>query len=98
MKLRLIAAAVWASAMATAPIAAGHPLSQREPVELPWEQAVSQLESCNVAMAVQTHELEVYLTLRDGSRVVAREPMIDEVFRVLDGTRPTCGAIPIATE
>lgn len=49
-------------------------------------------------MAVQTHELEVYLTLRDGSRVVAREPMIDEVFRVLDGTRPTCGTIPIATE
>ena len=73
-------------------------MPQRETDELPWEQAVAQLESCNVAMAVQTHDLEVRLTLHDGSQVVAREPMIDEVFRVLDRTRQKCGMIPIATE
>jgi hypothetical protein len=66
--------------------------------ELSWQQAVSHLESCNVEMAVQKHELDVYRDLRDGSRVHAKEPAIDEVFRVLNRTRRKCGTIPIATE
>jgi hypothetical protein len=64
----------------------------------PWVHALAQLESCNVEMAMQTHALDVYLTLKDGTRIHTIEPVIDEIFAVLDRTRATCGTIPVATE
>lgn len=64
----------------------------------PWVQAVQHLENCNVEMAMQTHALDVHLTLKDGTRIHAVEPVIDEVFAVLDRTRENCGTIPVATE
>lgn len=76
---------------------AGDP-NQDQTREVSWREAVSHLESCNVKMVVQTHGLDVYLDLRDGSRVRAKEPAIDEVFRVIDRTRDKCGTFPIATE
>lgn len=63
-----------------------------------WPHAIGQLQVCNVSLAVQTHALDVYLTLKDGTRVRTVEPTIDEVFRVLDEIREDCGTIPVATE
>ena len=78
----------------------GVPARLGEPGErfVTWPHAIEQLEACNVSLAVQTHALDVYLTLKDGTRVRAVEPNIDEVFRVLDEVRGECGTIPVATE
>jgi hypothetical protein len=71
---------------------------QEEAREVSWEQVVFHIERCEAAMVFQTHALDVYVNLKDGSRVHAKEPTIDDVFRVLDQTRDECGIIPVATE
>lgn len=65
---------------------------------IPWAQAVALIESCEPTMIVQAHNLNVNLTLPDERVVTAIEPVIDEVFRVVDRTRDVCGTIPLATE
>lgn len=66
--------------------------------EVSWEQAVSYIENCEAEMIFQSHALDVFVHLKDGSRVHAKEPAIDDVFRVVDRTRDECGTIPMATE
>jgi len=66
--------------------------------EISWEQAVAYIEECEADMVFQTHALDVYVTLKNGSRTHTKEPAIDDVFRVLDRTREACGTIPVATE
>lgn len=63
-----------------------------------WIQAVRLFESCDVRMATQTHALDVYLTLSDGQEVRAVEPVIDEMFAVINRTHEKCGTFPVATE
>lgn len=63
-----------------------------------WPHAVRLIEECRVEMIMQTHALDVGLTLEDGIVLYAIEPTIDEVFRVHQGTGSRCGQIPVATE
>lgn len=67
-------------------------------VFISWEDAVRLIEACEPEMIMQTHALDVYLDLGGGETVRAVEPSIDEVFRVIERTRQTCGTIPVATE
>jgi|GEM_PF-1865773 len=63
-----------------------------------WSNARELITSCNANMVMQTHALDVFLTREDGSRVRSVEPVIDEVFRVLEDASGRCGSIPVATE
>lgn len=63
-----------------------------------WPQAIFLIRECRVSMLMQTHSLDVYLTLPDGRVLRAVEPVIDEVFRIHADTQGKCPGIPIATE
>ena len=64
-----------------------------------WPEAMAHIRNCEVAMVVQTHSLDVIIDLKqDGRQVVAVQPSIDEVFRVLDEVKDRCEPIPMATE
>ncbi len=78
----------------------GETVREYEPgdVFISWMQAIRLFESCDVRMTTQTHALDVYLVLSDGREVRAVEPVIDEVFSVIDRTRDKCGTFPVATE
>lgn len=62
-----------------------------------WPDAVRLIEACQPEALMQSHRLDVYLTL-DDKEVRAVEPVIDEVFRIVERTEDTCGSIPLATE
>lgn len=63
-----------------------------------WESARKMLEDCRVRMVMQTHSLDVILSLEGGTEVVTVEPKIDDVFAVTNNIRARCGQMPIATE
>lgn len=63
-----------------------------------WFHAIELLKACQVTMAMQTHALDVYLDLKDGRKVRAVEPRIDELFPIIDQTRARCGTFPVGTE
>lgn len=65
-------------------------------VFISWTDAVELLTRCEVRGVTQTHALDVYLELPDGSSVRAVEPAIDEVFAVQAAT--SCPQFPVATE
>jgi len=66
--------------------------------EVMWEQAVSMIMYGEVAQVMQTHELKVYLTLKDGRTLVTVEPEIDEVNRIIKDCGDPCIDTLIATE
>jgi hypothetical protein len=80
--------------------AEGEELRSFEPgnIFISWPAAVSLIEACEVEMATQTHALDVYLDLKNGSKVRAVEPTIDEMFTVINRSQGTCGTFPVATE
>jgi len=63
-----------------------------------WHQARELILGCRVSAVMQTHALDIYLTLKDGREIRAVEPTIDEIFRVVDEAKARCGAIQLATE
>ncbi len=67
-------------------------------VFISWPQAVVLIQQCNVSGVMQTHGLDVYLTLKDGRRLRAVEPVIDTVFDIVDRSQVMCGSITLATE
>lgn len=64
---------------------------------IPWIQALNLIRTCEVERVGQTHALDVYLTLKDGTEVRTVEPYIDEVFYAVSEAKK-CPPIPIATE
>lgn len=68
------------------------------PFYVPWAEAEAIILSGEVVYAIQSHSLEVVLTLRDGRIIVSVEPTIDEVFRVVDRCGDPCAGISLATE
>lgn len=79
---------------------ASEPLLPMDPGSsfISWTDAVNLLKNCRVTEAMQTHALDVYLTLKDGRRVRAVEPSSDELFTVIEGSTAQCGTFPVATE
>jgi hypothetical protein len=67
-------------------------------VFISWEQARNFINSCGVEMVMQSHNLDVFLKIKGGDRLRTVEPVIDEVFKVVQLARETCGDIPVATE
>lgn len=68
-------------------------------VYIPWMEARQLLLSCSATLAVQSHNGNLDLTLTDRSKVRAVQPVLDEVFRVLEeGAREKCPSLAVATE
>lgn len=67
-------------------------------VFISWPHAIELFKACQVTMAMQSHGLDVYLDLKDGREVRAVEPMIDDMFTIINQTQGDCGTFPVATE
>jgi hypothetical protein len=67
-------------------------------VYISWMQARSLIEQCQPTLLVQTHDATVSMKLPDSSTRYAVQPVIDEVLRVVESARQSCGVIPVATE
>jgi|SRR3989344_7594907 len=66
--------------------------------EIPWAEAMSLIEECRVEGIMQTHALQVSLTLKTGLRLGSLEPKIDDVIEAVRKAEPQCGNISMATE
>lgn len=63
-----------------------------------WPKAQNYIKDCDVSMVMQSHSLNVDITLENGTRYRTVEPVIDEVFKLVETASKTCGNIGIATE
>lgn len=63
-----------------------------------WKNLVDMIKDCKVVSVSQNHAQEVTIELKDGSRINAIEPNIDDVFSVVDEAEEKCGRIMMATE
>jgi hypothetical protein len=63
-----------------------------------WDQAVAMILNGEVTQVMQTHDLKVYLTLKDGRTLFSIEPEIDEVMRVIEFCGEPCKNIMVASE
>jgi hypothetical protein len=70
----------------------------KDGAEVFWEQAVGMIMYGEVSKVVQTHDLKVYLTLKDGRTLVTVEPAIDEVLKMIQMCGEMCKDIKVATE
>jgi hypothetical protein len=63
-----------------------------------WSKVRSLLRHCQAKAVEQTHARLVTLTLRDGTKVYAREPRIDLVLAILNRLTHSCQPKTFATE
>lgn len=63
-----------------------------------WEMAVAAVNDCEVEKAFQTHSNIVTLELKNGNKLVAAEPKIDDIFKVVSGAEAKCGQMILGTE
>ena len=68
------------------------------PDKVDWETAVEILNSGDVEMAAQLHNLTVTLTLKDGTVIRTVEPTIDAIFEEVEKCGRPCSGIALATE
>lgn len=66
--------------------------------EITWEQAMGLIGTGQVTQVMQSHDLKVYLTLKDGRTLVSVEPVIDDIIRLIQECGDFCKDIKIATE
>lgn len=63
-----------------------------------WEQALLAVNNCEVKKVFQTHSRLVTLTLKNGNKLIAKEPQIDDIITAVEAVESKYGKIPIATE
>jgi hypothetical protein len=63
-----------------------------------WTRIYGPLESGQVEKVQQTHDLKVYLTLKDGRTLMTVEPAIDEILKLIQTCGEPCKEIRVATE
>jgi hypothetical protein len=68
------------------------------PGEVDWATAIEILHTGQVTEVMQSHNLEVTLTLEDGSQIKTIEPAIDDVFREVELCGRVCREIVLITE
>ena len=66
--------------------------------EVDWNKAVGIILTGQVTQVLQTHDLKVFLTLKDGRTLVSTEPVIDELMGIIDYCGDPCKGTRIATE
>jgi hypothetical protein len=68
------------------------------PTEVDWSRAIEILNSGQVAQVVQSHNLEVILTLKDGSQLKTIEPIIDDIIKAAELCGEVCAEVLLITE
>jgi hypothetical protein len=68
------------------------------PGEVDWATAIEILNSGQVIEVVQSHDLEVTLTLEDGNQLKTIEPALDEIFQEIKLCGSDCREILLITE
>lgn len=68
------------------------------PEEIEWEQAKEMILAGKVKTLTQAHDHTVILTLKDGSQFTAKEPVLDDIFRLVEQCGAKCAEVMIATE
>jgi uncharacterized protein YlzI (FlbEa/FlbD family) len=63
-----------------------------------WEQALLAVNNCEVEKVFQTHSRLVTLTLKNGNKLIAKEPQIDDIINIIGAAESKCGKIAIGTE
>ena len=66
--------------------------------EIQWSQVESVIFSGQVDKVSQTHDLKVYITLKDGRKFATVEPAIDDILKLVKACGELCKNIKIATE
>jgi hypothetical protein len=66
--------------------------------EIKWSQVESIVYSGQVDKVGQTHDLKVYITLKDGRTFSTVEPAIDEIIKLVKACGELCKDIKVATE
>jgi hypothetical protein len=68
------------------------------PEEVDWQTAVEIIHSGQVVEVMQSHDLQVILTIKDSSQIKTIEPSIDEIFREVTLCGNLCSEILLITE
>ena len=68
------------------------------PDDVDWPTALEVLNSGQVTQVIQSHSLEVSLTLEDGTQIKTIEPAIDEIFKEIELCGEICAQILLITE
>jgi hypothetical protein len=63
-----------------------------------WDVVLKVLNNCEVESVFQTHSKLVTLKLKNGKKVTAYEPQIDDVMKAVEDLNGKCGDIRLATE
>jgi len=63
-----------------------------------WYQVTALITNGEVEKVVQTHDLQIYITLKDGRTLVSVQPEIDDVIKFIKKCGDACKDIRIATE
>lgn len=65
--------------------------------QITWDEAKALLAECKVDTVYQSHQLDVILTLKDGTQKATVEPGLDMIFHEV-GEHPECGHVGVITE
>lgn len=63
-----------------------------------WNTILSVLNNCEAESVFQTHSKLVTLKLKNGGKITAYEPQIDDVMKAVENLNGKCGNIRLATE
>ena len=72
--------------------------STQWPAEVDWLTTIEIIRSGQVSQVIQAHNLDVILTLKDGSQIKTSEPAIDEIFKEIELCGETCSEILLITD
>jgi hypothetical protein len=65
---------------------------------LAWESIKGAVENCEAEKVFQAHSRDVEVELKDGQKLFAIEPEIDDIIDLAVSAQPKCGKIIMATE
>jgi hypothetical protein len=63
-----------------------------------WELIKQAIDNCKVESVWQTHDRTVRAELKNGEKLTAVEPKIDDIINMSEAAEPKCGSIIIGTE
>jgi hypothetical protein len=63
-----------------------------------WFRAILAISNCEAETIFQGHDLFVMVNLKNGEKIGAFEPAIDDVIKIADAAEEKCGKIMIGTE
>jgi len=63
-----------------------------------WNSIKQAVADCEIKSIMQTHNLEVTATFKDGKTITVQEPGIDDIFDIINQNKDKCGEILMGTE